>query len=134
MPYNYANSQQTRHFDPMLGQCWPTVYDVGPTLAQNWVDMSFKNNPLSLSDTLQHIHQLQIIKTIIMWTSWRCVWLDLDVLIRFVMFHNLKYGSYISPWGVMRFCIQNSNYAKQHFEIILDRCIEYTEYGVVLSV
>ena len=26
---------------PMLGQCWATVYDVGPMLFQLWVDVSF---------------------------------------------------------------------------------------------
>ena len=30
-------SQQTRDFLPMVGQCWVTVYDVGPTLSQHWV-------------------------------------------------------------------------------------------------
>ena len=24
----------------MLDQCWPTVYDVGPTLIQHWVNVS----------------------------------------------------------------------------------------------
>ena len=26
--------------DPMLGRCWTTVYDVGPTLNQHWVVVS----------------------------------------------------------------------------------------------
>ena len=32
--------QQTRVGDPMLGWCWPTVYDAEPTLAQYWVTVS----------------------------------------------------------------------------------------------
>ena len=27
--------QQTRDVDPMLGKCWPIVFDVGPTLTQH---------------------------------------------------------------------------------------------------
>ena len=30
-------SLQTRHKDQMLDQCWPAVYDVGPTLIQHWI-------------------------------------------------------------------------------------------------
>ena len=33
-------SQQTRHIDPTLGQCWPDVFDVGPALTQRWVNVS----------------------------------------------------------------------------------------------
>ena len=28
------------HVDPMLGWCWPSVVDGGPTLAQHWVNVS----------------------------------------------------------------------------------------------
>ena len=35
----YLNlSQKTRDIDPMLDQCWATVYDAGPILVQHWVD------------------------------------------------------------------------------------------------
>ena len=34
-------SQQTQHMDPMLDQCRPTVSDVGLTLVQHWIDVSF---------------------------------------------------------------------------------------------
>ena len=34
-------TQQTWYIDPMLDQCWPTVCDVGPTLFQRWVDVSY---------------------------------------------------------------------------------------------
>ena len=34
------SSQQTRDLHPMLVQCWPTVYDVGPTLKQHWMSVS----------------------------------------------------------------------------------------------
>ena len=30
---------QTRNINPMLGQCWPSVYDAGPTLAQHWFNV-----------------------------------------------------------------------------------------------
>ena len=33
-------SQQTRYIDSMLGECWPTVFDVDPTLTQHWVNVS----------------------------------------------------------------------------------------------
>ena len=33
-------TQQTRHADPMLDQCWPAVYGVGPALVQHWVGVS----------------------------------------------------------------------------------------------
>ena len=36
----WSVSQQTRHIDLMLDQCWPTVYDVGPRPIQHWVDAS----------------------------------------------------------------------------------------------
>ena len=32
-----SQPKQTRHKDSMLGQCWPAVYNIGPTLAQHWV-------------------------------------------------------------------------------------------------
>ena len=35
----YLSSQQTRHIYPMFAQCWPTVYDVGPTLVNHRVDV-----------------------------------------------------------------------------------------------
>ena len=33
-------SQKTRHVDPMLGYCWPSVEGGGPSLAQQWVNVS----------------------------------------------------------------------------------------------
>ena len=32
------SSQQIRDIHPMLFQCWPTVFDAGPTLKQHWVN------------------------------------------------------------------------------------------------
>ena len=32
--------QQTRVIDPMLFECWSAVFDVGPTLKQQWVKAS----------------------------------------------------------------------------------------------
>ena len=37
---NLEPTQQTRDIDPMLDQCWSTVYDAGPTLIQHRVDVS----------------------------------------------------------------------------------------------
>ena len=34
-------AQQKRHIYPMFDLCWPTVYDVGPTLVKHWVDVSW---------------------------------------------------------------------------------------------
>ena len=36
----WAPAQQTRHVEPMLVQCWLTVYDVGPALNQHWFNVS----------------------------------------------------------------------------------------------
>ena len=33
-------TQPTRHTYPMFDQCWPTVYDVGPTLTQHCFNVS----------------------------------------------------------------------------------------------
>ena len=38
--FQWAPTQQTLHIDPMLDQCWLTVYDVEPTLVQHWVYVS----------------------------------------------------------------------------------------------
>ena len=39
--YTVSRSKQTRDVDPMLYQCWPTVYDVGPEfMNQPWVNVS----------------------------------------------------------------------------------------------
>ena len=32
------DTQQIRGIRPMLFQCWPTVFDAGPTLKQHWVN------------------------------------------------------------------------------------------------
>ena len=40
VPEHQYQSQQTRDNDPMFDQCWPTVYDVGPTFVKHWVDVS----------------------------------------------------------------------------------------------
>ena len=32
--------QQTRGIDPMLGRCWASVEDGGPTMTQPWVNAS----------------------------------------------------------------------------------------------
>ena len=35
----------------MLDQCWPTVYDVGPTFVQHWI------NVLCLLDYIMHVEE-----------------------------------------------------------------------------
>ena len=35
-----CGAQQTRAFDPMLFQYWPTANGAGPTLKQHWVESS----------------------------------------------------------------------------------------------
>ena len=35
-----VGSQQKRHIYPMFDHCWPTVYDVGPTVVKHWIDVS----------------------------------------------------------------------------------------------
>ena len=35
-----GTAPRTRYTDPMLSQCWSSVYDAGPTLSQNWVSVS----------------------------------------------------------------------------------------------
>ena len=37
---NYLISQQTRHIDPVLDQCRPTVTYIGPALVHHWIDVS----------------------------------------------------------------------------------------------
>ena len=38
--------QQTRHIEPLLVQCWSTVYDACPTLSQQWLNVSCSLGPL----------------------------------------------------------------------------------------
>ena len=33
-------TQQTRDVQPMLAQCWPIVFDAGPTSYQSWLNLS----------------------------------------------------------------------------------------------
>ena len=33
-------AQQTRNVAPMLGWCWPSIYDAGPASAQHWFNVS----------------------------------------------------------------------------------------------
>ena len=37
--FSVLTPQQARYTDPRLVQCWPAVYDVGPTLNQPWVNV-----------------------------------------------------------------------------------------------
>ena len=36
----YPAGQRTRDVYPMMVQCWPTVYDAGPTLNQHWFNVT----------------------------------------------------------------------------------------------
>ena len=46
-----CGAQQTRAFDPMLFQYWPTANGAGPTLKQHWVESSCLLGELSHFDT-----------------------------------------------------------------------------------
>ena len=48
-PHLCCISQQAPHVDPMLGQCWPSVVDAGPTLAQHRVNVSCSRSLASLN-------------------------------------------------------------------------------------
>ena len=48
----YSATQQTRNIYPMFDQCWPTVYDVGPTLVKYWLDVSCLLGKLANSNWL----------------------------------------------------------------------------------
>ena len=48
-------SQQTGDIDPVLDQCWATVYDAGPTLVQHWVDVSCVMQSRSCDHTLAFV-------------------------------------------------------------------------------
>ena len=37
---SYEHSQKTRDADPMLVQCWTTVFDTGPASNQHWFNSS----------------------------------------------------------------------------------------------
>ena len=41
------NIRTTRNVDPMVGWCWPTVFDAGQTLTQHWVNVSCLLGPAS---------------------------------------------------------------------------------------
>ena len=38
---NLTSTQRIRDIEQMLVQCWPDVYDVGPTLTQHWFTVVF---------------------------------------------------------------------------------------------
>ena len=59
----FVSSQQTQKIDPMLFQCWSTVYDAGPTLKQHWIKfcvclMLSWRTPWCFSHWSIHIDQL----------------------------------------------------------------------------
>ena len=47
-----ACSQQTRGIHPILFPCWPTVFDAGPTLKQDWVFAA-----MEAADRAEHNHR-----------------------------------------------------------------------------
>ena len=36
----FVDSLETQDIEPMMGQCWPAVYDGGPTLTHHWFNVS----------------------------------------------------------------------------------------------
>ena len=60
-----ASCQKTRDIEPMLGQCWPSVYDAGPTLTRHWLDVSCllggeQPRATQQSTVHRHVHQLPV--------------------------------------------------------------------------
>ena len=39
--YSHCDTQQTQNIQAMLVQCWPGVFDAGPTLHQHWLNVSW---------------------------------------------------------------------------------------------
>ena len=63
MSVKAGSSQQTRHVNPMLVECWASVLDVGPILQQHWVDISCLLGHLIQTDTREILPETLIIST-----------------------------------------------------------------------
>ena len=56
VPFTY--SQQTRHIDPLLDQCWANVVDGGPTLIQHWIGVSYLVDSILNQIVIMIIHHI----------------------------------------------------------------------------
>ena len=77
-----ATIQQTRDIEPLLWQCWSTVYDAGPTLTQQWFNVSCLLGtpptmlssslivPLDMKGCICHLEKWQIHPFISHWTTY----------------------------------------------------------------
>ena len=61
------HSQKTRGVHPMLAQCWPTVFDAGPTLHQHWLNFSCSLGYHSVNCQLKG-------RTTIWWCQFHALW------------------------------------------------------------
>ena len=58
----YPASQQTRDIVPILVQCWFTVYDAGPTLNQQWDNVSCLLGLMSLPHLfVSHMREVNVL-------------------------------------------------------------------------
>ena len=68
------------HHDPMLGQCWSTVYDAGPTLIQHCVSCLLRSSICSSCDGNEGASQREMIpankthKPSVVWTLGQRRW------------------------------------------------------------
>ena len=58
--HSFTVTQQTRHIDLMLVQCWASVVDGGPTLAQHWIDVSCLLGRPSFLNTLKEVIKISL--------------------------------------------------------------------------
>ena len=64
--------KQTRDVDPLLHQCWPTVCDAGPTLIQQWINVSCllgRHLPSVLKQSVSSSSKLTVKAIRSRWTS-----------------------------------------------------------------
>ena len=46
----------------MFDQCWPTVYDVGPTLVKHWVDVSCLLGDFQMTTHVAKMKMIELVK------------------------------------------------------------------------
>ena len=60
----YARTQRTRDIEPMLGWCWPTVYDVGPTSTNSSSMSRVCCNALKLAVTSPQMRMVTMLSSV----------------------------------------------------------------------
>ena len=55
---NVMPTQQTWFIGPKLFWCWPTVYDVGPTSKQHWLNVSYLLGKFTTRDWIQDVEPM----------------------------------------------------------------------------